>query len=191
MQDDQYHTSAGGYNPFAVFAEQTLESRRAYASSPSPREQQLNFLRGLMADNVSLERASALINERREQERKADAPPKAAAKLPPLALASNGDLLTRIIEGVRPALADTTQPTKTRIRLLWAAAKSARELGATDVVTDAFMTLAVETGLIDKRGWWTGKDVRDYVRPHGAEDVAHLISWALRGRNPFETGPLL
>ncbi len=102
----------------------------------------------------------------------------------------NGDLLTRVIEGVRPLLADATQPTKARIRLLWAAAKNARKFGAADVVSDAFRALAVETGLIDKRGHWTGTDVRDYVRGHGAEDVAHVVSWALRGWNPFETGPL-
>jgi hypothetical protein len=103
---------------------------------------------------------------------------------------NDGDLLTRVIESVRPLLADATQPTKTRIRLLWAAAKHARKFGAADMVHNAFTALAVETGLINKRGHWTGTDVRDYVRRHGAEDVAHVVAWALRGWNPFETGPL-
>jgi hypothetical protein len=43
---------------------------------------------------------------------------------------------------------------------------------------------------INARGYWTGADVRESVRPYGAEDVAHVITWALRGWNPFETGPL-
>jgi hypothetical protein len=103
---------------------------------------------------------------------------------------ADGDLLTRVIEGVRPLLADATQPTKTRIRLLWAAAKHARKFGAADVVHNAFTALAVEAGLINKRGHWAGTDVRDNVRWHGAEDVAHVVTWALRGWNPFETGPL-
>jgi hypothetical protein len=102
----------------------------------------------------------------------------------------HGDLLTRVIESVRPLLADATQPTKTRIQLLWAAAKHARKFGAADVVHNAFTALAVETGLINKHGHWTGTDVRDDVRRHGAEDVAHTVAWALRGWNPFETGPL-
>ena len=91
----------------------------------------------------------------------------AAVTLAPLAPAPDGDLLTRVIEGVRPLLADATQPTKARIRLLWAAAKHARKLGATDVVSNAFTALAVETNLIDRHGHWTGTDVRDYVRKHG------------------------
>ena len=128
------------------------------------------------------------LRRRHEHEHKASAPPDqskvAALTLAPLAPASDGDLLTRIIEGVRPLLADATQPTKARIRLLWAAAKSARKLGATDVVSHAFTALAVETGLIDRHGHWTGTDVRDYVRRHGAEDVAHVVAWALRGGIP-------
>ena len=132
------------------------------------------------------------LRRRHEHERQASAPPdqSTAVTLAPLALASSGDLLTRVTEGVRPLLADATQPTKARIRLLWAAAKHARKLGATDVVSNAFTALAVETNLIDRHGHWTGIDVRDYVHKHGAEDVAHVVAWALRGWNSFETGPL-
>jgi hypothetical protein len=98
--------------------------------------------------------------------------------------------LFQIIEKTRPMLAQT-RPTKQRIHILWAAAKAARKLGAEDdVVRDAFMALAVESNLIDRGGRWTGDDVRDYVRRHGAEDVEHVITWALRGWNPFEEGPL-
>jgi hypothetical protein len=94
--------------------------------------------------------------------------------------------LFQIIEKTRSMLAQT-RPTKERIQILWAAVKAARKLGAEDdVVRDAFMALAIETNLINERGYWTGDDVRDYVRRHGAEDVEHVITWALRGWNPFE-----
>jgi hypothetical protein len=48
------------------------------------------------------------------------------------------------------------------------------------------MALAIETNLIDQRGNWTGSDVRESARPYGRQDVAHVITWALRGWNPFE-----
>jgi hypothetical protein len=99
------------------------------------------------------------------------------------------DLLAQAIERTRPLLADRTRPTKERIRVLWAAAKRARDLGAWDVVHDAFMQLAVEVHLIDSNGFWTGEDVRESVRRYGREDVEHTIRWALRGWNPFEEGP--
>jgi hypothetical protein len=96
--------------------------------------------------------------------------------------------LDQVIERVRPLLASGT--TKERIRILWGAAKMSRDLGASDVVHDAFMTLAVEVNLINEQGRWTGEDVRESVRRYGREDVAHAITWALRGWNPFETWPL-
>jgi hypothetical protein len=98
---------------------------------------------------------------------------------PPVAV----NLLDQVIENVRPLLVDG-RPTKERIRILWAAAKKARDLAAADVIHDVFMALAVETSLIDKNGRWTGDDVRDGV------DVAHVIVWALRGWNPFQKGRL-
>jgi hypothetical protein len=112
-----------------------------------------------------------------------------------LALAREGralpvDLLAQAIEHARPLVADRSRSTKQRIKLLWAAAKMARDLGAWDVVHDAFMQLAVEVHLIDSNGGWTGEDVRESVRRYGAEDVAHAIRWALRGWNPFEEGAL-
>jgi hypothetical protein len=98
------------------------------------------------------------------------------------------DLLTKAIEHVRPLLATGT--TKQRAHILWAVAKRASDLGAGDVVADSFMALAVALNLIDSRGHWTGDDVRKSVRPHGAEDIRHIISWALNGLNPFEQGEL-
>ena len=50
----------------------------------------------------------------------------------------------------------------------------------------AFLRLAVDTGLIDRRGYWTGNDVRADIRRHGRQDIAHVIRWALLNRNPFE-----
>jgi hypothetical protein len=100
------------------------------------------------------------------------------------------DLLSQAIAEVRPLRTDGSRSTKERIWLLWAAAKNARQLAAADVLHDAFLALAAEVNLIDTRGRWTGSDVRKSVRPFGAEDVSHAIAWALRGLNPFETGPL-
>lgn len=100
------------------------------------------------------------------------------------------DLLTQAIERTRPLLMDASRPTKERIRILWSAAKKSRDLGSGDVVRDAFMGLAIDTGLIDRNGRWTGADVRKSARRFGRVDVAHVITWALRGWNPFEKGPL-
>jgi hypothetical protein len=100
------------------------------------------------------------------------------------------DLLSQAVERARPMIADCSRTTNERIRFLWAAAKMARELGASDVVFDAFMALAVDAGLIDARGRWITDDVRESARRYGAEDIAHAIRWALRGWNPFEKGPL-
>jgi hypothetical protein len=100
------------------------------------------------------------------------------------------DLLTQAIARARPLIADTNKTPKVRLHLLWAAAKKARDLGAEDRVHAAFLALAVTSNLIDGHGRWTGSDIRQSVIRHGAADVSHVISWALRGRNPFEKGPL-
>jgi hypothetical protein len=100
------------------------------------------------------------------------------------------DLLTQAIERVLPMLADAGRPTKERVCLLWAAAKTARDLGATDVVHAAFMTVAVDAGLIDEHGRWIGADIAEHRRNFGAQDIEHVIRWAVRGWNPFEQGPL-
>src|SRR5262245_10430150 len=66
------------------------------------------------------------------------------------------------------------------IRVLWAGAKMAREVGAVGTIHRAFMQLVIDTDLIDGRGRWIGADVAEHVRRYGAEDVAHVIRWALR-----------
>jgi hypothetical protein len=98
--------------------------------------------------------------------------------------------LAQAIEQIRPELANVTSPTKQRIRCLWASAKQARRLAEDKVVADTLIALAIETNLIDRAGCWTGADVAEHRRSHGAQDVAHVISWALRGWNPFEKGQL-
>ena len=98
--------------------------------------------------------------------------------------------LDQIIEGIRPMVANGSRPTKERIRALWAAAKMARKVDAVDTIHRAFMQLAIDADLIDRRGRWTEADVAKHVRCYGAEDVTHVIRLALRGWNPFEKGPL-
>jgi hypothetical protein len=111
-----------------------------------------------------------------------------ASQPQPLPAVSVNDMLSEAIADVRPLLADRS--TKEGIRLLWAAAKNASGLAAADAMHDAFLALAVEVNLINARGYWTASDVAEHVRRHSAEDLAHVIGWALRGWNPFETGPL-
>jgi hypothetical protein len=92
------------------------------------------------------------------------------------------DLLTQAIDRVRPLL-NREQPLKTRVRVLWAAAKNTRVFAASDVVAAEFIKLARDTGLT--------ADLDDPVRRlSGEETVRHVVSWACRGMNPFETGPL-
>jgi hypothetical protein len=94
------------------------------------------------------------------------------------------DLLAQAIGRARPLLVEGT--TKQRIRLLWAAVKHTRDLGASDVIHDAFMALAIEVELIDAHGCWVDEDLCRF----GRDDVSHVIQWAMRGVNPFEEGPL-
>ena len=98
------------------------------------------------------------------------------------------DELADLLKSARAKLADG-KSAKARTRLLWSAAKSARGLAPADLLRKTFTQLAMDAGLIDKRGHWP-PDVRDSVRRHGAEDIAHVLDWALRGLNPFEKGPL-
>ena len=100
------------------------------------------------------------------------------------------DQLIQLIRRIRPAVANGD--VHLRIRALWAAAKyaHAHNLAAVDAIADAFMWLAIDAGLIDRRGRWACPGIAEGRRSYGREDVAHVISWALRGMNPFATGPL-
>jgi hypothetical protein len=100
------------------------------------------------------------------------------------------DVLSQVIENARQKIADDSVPVKARVQLLWAYAKAARDLAASDVLQDEFVRLAIETGLISESGRWLPDNVRASVRPYGREDIEHVIRWALHGLNPFEKGPL-
>jgi hypothetical protein len=101
------------------------------------------------------------------------------------------DLLAGLLEAARRQIADSSQPTKARVRLLWslAAAAHANNTAASDVIRHDFMALATDVGLISASGRWLPADVRDHIRCHGRTDINHVIDWAMRGRNPFEKKP--
>ena len=80
------------------------------------------------------------------------------------------DLLAQVSDMVRPDL-DRQFPIKSRIRCFWAAAKAARDLGASDVVEEEFTRLALDTGL--------SRDLR-------RDDLQHVFDWAMRGLDPFD-----
>jgi hypothetical protein len=82
------------------------------------------------------------------------------------------DLFSQAISYVRPHL-DVSLPIGNRLRALWAAVIAARDLAASDVVTEEFMHLARESGL-----------ARDLGR-HADDDLRHVVRWAMLGRNPF------
>lgn len=86
------------------------------------------------------------------------------------------EALLALLRDLRPGL-DRQLPLKARCHTFWAAAKNSRDLGARDLLSSSCFKLARDSGLIADLG--------------GEETVRHLISWGLRGMNPFEKGPLL
>jgi hypothetical protein len=82
------------------------------------------------------------------------------------------DLLTQVINQLRPHLARGI-PLPERIRTFWAVALESRDLAASDVVVDDFLSVAAETGLIADLG------------RHGVEDCRHTIRWAMLCLDPF------
>ena len=65
-------------------------------------------------------------------------------------------------------------PVGMRIKIFWARAESLRQAAPHKQIKQQFMALAKQSGLITDLGH------------HGDEDVRHVLSWALRGRVPFE-----
>jgi len=141
-------------------------------------------------ERMSLDALYWALNDPRRLPAKKPTPPLAFPA--PSVLLGASDFLGKAIEQTRYRMQAATPPllTKKLIRLLWAGVKQARVVADDKVIRDAFMELAIETNLINKRGYWIGDDVGESVRRYGAEDVEHVIRWALRGWNPFETGPL-
>jgi hypothetical protein len=86
---------------------------------------------------------------------------------------SKRDNISQLKESLRPHLVDRSVPVGQRIRTYWAHVQAARGAGSSDVIANEFLELAWVTGLTKDLGW------------HGAEDIQHVTSWALRGMDPF------
>jgi hypothetical protein len=87
---------------------------------------------------------------------------------------SRADPLGQVASHAALKISDRSEPLKIRLRLFWAYAKAARDLGASDVVEAEFLELARITSL-----------AADLVR-HADEDIRHVLHWAALGVNPFE-----
>jgi hypothetical protein len=94
----------------------------------------------------------------------------------PLAPPRAVDLLAQAIEYARGDL-DRAKPINERVRIFWAAVVAARDLGATDVVRDEFVLLAIDTGLF--------AELEKHPPYAAGETIEHLIRWGLFARNPF------
>jgi hypothetical protein len=73
---------------------------------------------------------------------------------------------------------DRSIPLQQRARNFWAGVCCARNIGSVDVVTETFVRLANETGLISDLATSGGSF-------SGRETVEHLIRWGLLERDPF------
>jgi len=69
-----------------------------------------------------------------------------------------------------------THPPKVRLRLFWQAAKAARGKAGEPELRRQFLERARISGLADALG------------RHGEEDTAHVLDWALLGRDPWGAG---
>ena len=65
-------------------------------------------------------------------------------------------------------------PVAMRIKIFWARAEALRQDAPHKQIEQQFMALAKQSGLFTDLG------------RHGGEDVRHVLSWALRGRVPFD-----
>src|SRR4051812_37242223 len=68
------------------------------------------------------------------------------AEGPPELPRAAADLLSQVSQHIAPRLEDGSISEKSRLRLLWAAARGAREFGAPDAVVAEFVRLANRTG---------------------------------------------
>jgi hypothetical protein len=83
------------------------------------------------------------------------------------------DLLQQAVDHVRGHL-DRSLPVSERLPTLWAGVAAARDLGATDVVAEAFLELAHESGLAADLG------------RHADDDIHAVIRAAMLDQNPFD-----
>lgn len=84
------------------------------------------------------------------------------------------DLLGHAIAQTRRHLSGSV---KERVRIYWAAVVAARNLGASDVIRDAFMQLAIDSGL--------RADLMQCPPFTVDGTLEHLIRWGLLDRDPF------
>jgi hypothetical protein len=70
----------------------------------------------------------------------------------------------------------TASPVKVRLRLLWQAAKAASGKADDAELHRQFLALATKSGLVAALG------------RSGREDIQHVVSWGLKGRDPWGAG---
>jgi hypothetical protein len=86
------------------------------------------------------------------------------------------DLLAHAVERVRSDLVQAGT-LKQRARIFWAGVAASRDLGASDVVRDEFIVLAIDSGLFDQLS-----EKPPYA---AAATIDHLIHWGFLDRDPF------
>jgi predicted metal-dependent hydrolase len=89
----------------------------------------------------------------------------------------------------RAAEFNPPSPTKLRLQNLWLATMAVRDKGDRAELEKHFMDLARESGLIAAS--CAHYEAKKQRRRWGEEDVAHVISWGLRGMNPWHPGEFL
>jgi hypothetical protein len=70
---------------------------------------------------------------------------------------------------------DSKSSTKEKLQSLWAMATACREIAPRDALEREFMRLASRSGLMAELG------------RHGRDDCEHVLRWAVRNLNPFES----
>ena len=70
----------------------------------------------------------------------------------------------------------STRSPKERLRLLWQAAKAAGGKADDVELHRQFLALATKSGLVASLG------------RHGRADVEHVVTWGLKGRDPWGAG---
>jgi hypothetical protein len=103
--------------------------------------------------------------------------PRAPVSSPRPPMATRDDDLRTALTYLEQNL-DRKLPVVRRIQGFWATAKASRSLGSDEVLVTEFMKLALRSGLVSDLG------------RHGREDAEHVLSWALKGWNPFAKAPL-
>jgi hypothetical protein len=87
------------------------------------------------------------------------------------------DLLTQVIEMVRPQLR-RSKPLKERVEIYWSAIAAANNLAAADVLRAEFLQLAADTGL--------AADLKQQADLYYSDKtLEHVTRWGLLRRNPF------